>query len=69
MPFLELMIDRIACTGHGACSELLPGLIDSDEWGYPIIIDSKIPVAREREARHAVAMCPVLAIRLKAVVS
>ena len=30
----RLIVDPIACTGHGACAELLPEVISLDEWGY-----------------------------------
>ena len=64
MPF-ELRINPIACTGHGACAELLPELIASDEWGYPVVRDARLPESLAREARQAVAMCPVLALALE----
>jgi ferredoxin len=59
-----LRVNPIGCTGHGVCAELLPELISLDEWGYPIIDPRPVPVALEREARRAVAACPVLALRL-----
>ena len=34
---LTLRINPIACTGHGACAEVAPELIEPDEWGYPIL--------------------------------
>ena len=64
MPY-ELRINPIACTGHGACAELLPELIASDEWGYPIVRHGWVPDSLEREARQAVALCPVLALTLE----
>lgn len=60
---LELRIDPIACTGHGLCADLLPELIELDEWGYPIIRDS-VPPALASHARRAVNACPALALRL-----
>ena len=59
-----LRVNPIACTGHGVCAELLPELISLDEWGYPVIDPHPVPVALERDARRAVAACPVLALRL-----
>ena len=32
-----LAVDRIVCDGYGICAELLPELIDLDDWGYPIV--------------------------------
>lgn len=63
---LKLQIDRIACTGHGLCSDLLPELIELDEWGYPIIRDS-VPPGLAAHARRAVNACPALALRLSRV--
>ena len=63
---LELGIDRIGCDGYGMCAELLPELIELDDWGYPIVTGTVIPDALLGHARRAVAACPVLALRLKA---
>jgi ferredoxin len=59
-----IRVNPIACTGHGVCAELLPELIELDEWGYPIIHDGALPPGLEREARKAVASCPALALKL-----
>jgi ferredoxin len=59
-----LKVNPIACTGHGVCAELLPELVSLDEWGFPIVDPRPVPVALEREARKAVAACPVLALKL-----
>jgi ferredoxin len=61
---LELLIDRTACTGHGLCAELLPEVLDLDEWGYPMIPAGPVPANLEQHARRAVTACPVLALRL-----
>lgn len=60
-----LGIDRITCDGRGLCAELLPELIDLDEWGYPIFRDTTVPPDLLGHARRAVAACPVLALRLE----
>ncbi len=57
------MVDPIACDGHGLCAELLPELIELDDWGYPILRNPDIPAYLEVLARRAVATCPVLALR------
>ena len=54
---LKLEIDPIACSGHGLCADLLPELIELDEWGYPIIRDS-VPPSLAAHARRAVSACP-----------
>jgi ferredoxin len=60
----HLEIDRIACTGHGACAELLPERIRLDDWGYPILDPAPITGELETHARRAIAACPTLALRL-----
>ena len=59
-------IDRIRCDGYGMCAELVPELIELDDWGYPIVAPSPIPPHLLGHARRAVEVCPVLAIRLVA---
>lgn len=59
-----LRVDPIACTGHGACAELLPELIALDDWGYPIAAAGPIAPELLEYARRAVAACPTLALRL-----
>lgn len=59
-----LRVDWPACHARGLCHELLPEVIDLDEWGYPIVSG---PVTREllADARAAVRACPRLALRLQ----
>jgi ferredoxin len=64
-----LEVDRIKCDGHGLCAELLPELLELDDWGYPIVRDSSVPRALEAHARRAVVDCPVLALRLRQAVA
>ena len=61
----RLAVDRIACAGHGACAELLPELIELDEWGYPIVAAGPVPHVLLPHARRAVTACPALALRLR----
>src|SRR3954451_15293150 len=60
----EIVVDRIACDGYGMCAELLPELIDLDDWGYPIVAARGVPHELLDHARRAVAVCPVLALKL-----
>ncbi|MCW2942716.1 MAG: ferredoxin [Actinomycetia bacterium] len=62
---IRLKVNPIACTGYGICAELLPELIDLDEWGYPIINPDPIPSSLQALARRAVTDCPALALRLQ----
>lgn len=63
----ELRLDWIACDGHGLCADLLPELVDLDDWGYPILRGREVPDDLAARARAAVAACPALALRLKVV--
>jgi ferredoxin len=58
-------IDRIRCDGFGMCAELLPELIELDDWGYPIVRAGDVPDELRQHARMAVEACPVLAIKLR----
>jgi ferredoxin len=62
---MRLRVNPILCDGYGHCAELLPEVLELDEWGYPIVPDE--PIARELEpaARHVVKMCPRLALSLE----
>ena len=62
---VQIRVNPILCDGYGQCAELLPELIELDEWGYPIVPNE--PVARHLEpgARRAVKMCPRLALSLQ----
>ena len=61
----RLVLDPIACDGHGLCAELLPERITLDEWGYPIIDPAPIGGRLLSHARRAVATCPTLALALQ----
>lgn len=60
-----LRVDPIRCDAHGHCAELLPELVDLDDWGYPIISGEPVPDHLLDDARRAVAACPRLALRLE----
>lgn len=60
----HLKVNPIQCAGHGACAELLPEMIQLDEWGYPIVDPRPVPPALSKDARRAVSTCPALALRL-----
>ena len=64
----RLHVDWTRCDGHGLCAELLPELLGSDEWGYPLPRtgerDPTIPRRLVRHAAHAVDSCPLLALRI-----
>jgi ferredoxin len=63
----RLRVNPIACHAHGLCAELLPELVDLDEWGYPILPDGtsgEVPSQLVATAREAVTACPTLALRM-----
>jgi ferredoxin len=63
-----LHVDWTRCDGRGLCAELLPELLERDDWGYPRTRDGSraitVPRALLEHAADAVATCPVLALRL-----
>lgn len=59
----ELQVDMILCDAYGYCAELLPDVIERDEWGYPIVTEL-IDETRLANARRVVGECPKLALRL-----
>ena len=60
----RIVIDRIRCDGHGVCAELLPEMIQLDDWGFPILATDPVPAALRGHASRAVDACPVLALTL-----
>jgi ferredoxin len=59
-----LRVNPIACDAHGLCAELVPELIQLDEWGYPIVAETPVPARLAKHAKRAVAACPALALML-----
>jgi ferredoxin len=59
-----LRVNPIACDAHGLCAELVPELVQLDEWGYPIVAPTPVPARLEKHAKRAVAACPALALML-----
>lgn len=63
----RLVVDPIACDGRGLCAELLPGLIELDDWGFPVIAAREVPAGLRADAAAVVRLCPRLALRLERV--
>ncbi len=59
-----LIVDPIACDGHGLCAELFPERIQLDDWGFPVVDPTPIPAPLGSHARRAVSGCPKAALRL-----
>ncbi|MFD1722079.1 ferredoxin [Amnibacterium endophyticum] len=66
MSRVVLHVDRTRCDGRGLCMELLPHLIGRDDWGYPLLPGGEATIGPDDEeaAVDAVALCPVLALKL-----
>lgn len=60
----RLVVNPIACTGHGLCAQMLPEFIRLDEWGFPIVSDQAVPDDLGSLARRTIRICPTLALRL-----
>lgn len=61
----HLVVDPIACDGHGVCAELLPEWVVLDDWGYPMLREGVVPRHLLGKARWAVSNCPALALKLE----
>jgi len=62
---VRLRVDFIACQGRGLCAEVLPDLIDLDDWGFPIVRAGAVPPELVGQAAEAVRLCPLLALWLE----
>jgi ferredoxin len=60
----RLALDPATCTGHGLCADLLPELVELDEWGFPMLRGDAVGPDLLPHARRAVSACPTLALRL-----
>ncbi|HEY7484186.1 MAG TPA: NADH-ubiquinone oxidoreductase-F iron-sulfur binding region domain-containing protein [Streptosporangiaceae bacterium] len=63
---VQLTVDWSRCDGHGVCALVVPDLLRLGADGFPVISNTPVPDWLEEDARHAVAMCPALALRLSA---
>jgi ferredoxin len=48
----RIMVDWTSCDGRGLCAELLPELVDRDEWGFPLIADPIVPASLRDHTRR-----------------
>ena len=66
MADLRLLVDWTRCDAHGLCAEVVPEAVQLDDWGYPILVAGGVVADELREhARHAVRVCPQLALLLQ----
>jgi ferredoxin len=61
----RLRVDWIKCDGYGLCGDLLPNLIELDEWRYPILRPVPVDRAELHSAQRAVDCCPMKALTLE----
>ena len=61
----RILVDPIKCDGRGLCAELMPDRIKLDDWGFPIIDPKPLSRSELRDAKRAVQLCPVLALRIE----
>lgn len=59
----QLRVDWPECRARGLCHELLPELVELDEWGYPLVT-GEVTDDLLADARAAVRACPRLALRV-----
>lgn len=68
---LRLHVDWTRCDGRGLCTELLPGLLTRDDWGYPLARNGSpeptVPINELGAAHIAVRRCPRIALSLLAI--
>lgn len=64
----RLHIDWTRCDRRGLCVELLPELLDRDDWGYPLVRNGSrepdIDSSHVKYTKDAVKRCPRLALHL-----
>lgn len=66
MAVTRMRVDMTRCDRWGYCAELLPELIQVDEWGYPVIRPPGVTVDEHVEhARNAVNACPRKALHIE----
>ncbi len=60
---MKVIIDHVACTGHGRCYTLVPALFDSDDEGHSVLlVEGDLAESQRQEALTAAANCPERAI-------
>ncbi|HKG49965.1 MAG TPA: ferredoxin [Actinomycetales bacterium] len=65
----RLHVDWTACDARGTCLDLLPELLEADDWGYPLARTGEaapaVPPSSRDYAVQAVRECPRMALRLR----
>ena len=55
-------MNPIRCDGVGMCAHFAPDLINVDDWGYPVVTKEPLLGDDLKQAKAAVAACPVRAL-------
>lgn len=67
---MKVSIDSAACTGHGRCYSMAPGVFDPDDEGFGVVtmptIDEDADPELAEEARTGERVCPESAVHLDA---
>lgn len=62
---MKVHLDRERCQGHGRCYVLAPGVFESDDDGYGLVVGTGVvPDASTDAARKGAANCPEDAITI-----
>ena len=61
----RIVVNPVACVGHGLCADLIPERITLDEWGYPLLDGEPIARSELEHAHRAAQACPTFALRLE----
>jgi ferredoxin len=62
----RLLVDWTRCDAHGLCAEVVPEVVQLDDWGYPVLVTGGAVSDELREhARRAVRVCPQVALLLR----
>jgi ferredoxin len=62
---MKIVFDRGACQGHNRCHLLAPGLFDTDDEGYAVLlVTGDVPDELRDQAELAADNCPEFAITL-----
>lgn len=55
---MKILLDEVACTGHGRCYALAPAVFEPDDLGRCRLVIAEPTADLEHAARIAVASCP-----------
>lgn len=61
---MRIELDRPRCEGHGLCEEAAPQLMHLDDEGELVIDSPEVDGDDLEDARAAVRICPVAALKL-----